>query len=94
MNDEELIEFARTRGIKGLIHLTPEEFIRVIMVVEKYTKEHIAGHLTENVCLFNAGSEREQLLEDDLVDRVNDEAVHLTASALWSFGFDANHGEE
>jgi len=74
--------------------LTPQQLARVVQVVEKYSREHLAGHLTEQICLYNAGSEREVLMEDELWDKEDpDDLLASTASLLWHFGFSLNHKE-
>ena len=78
--------------------ISREQLGRVVQVVEKYSREHIIGHLTNDgpkICLFNAGSEREVLMEDPLwEEEEDDDLLAATASLLWHLGFINNHEED
>jgi hypothetical protein len=65
----------------------------IMMVIFEFVKEHDEGHLPENgnVCLFNAGSERdsmmERLTEFPSLDSLGDDFLYGIVSNLWHQGF-------
>lgn len=88
-------DYIKRLAIPDNFSISREQLARLIQVVEKYSREHTAGHLTEQACLFDMGSEREVLMEDDLwAEDDPEDLIHATASLLWHLGFSLNHGVE